>query len=87
ALNTQINAVRTNVEALVSELRKYLGTDVIEIALNTSLTSGLKVGEGEGILVEKGTTATPSMDDANGAGIKTHTLRTGVAATSQAGWY
>ncbi|MBS8094205.1 YSIRK-type signal peptide-containing protein [Streptococcus suis] len=87
ALNTQISAVRTNVEALVLELRKYLGTDVIEIALNTSLTSGLKVGEGEGILVEKGTTATPSMDDANGAGIKTHTLRTGVAATSQAGWY
>ncbi|HEL2219585.1 TPA: MucBP domain-containing protein, partial [Streptococcus suis] len=80
-------AVRTNVDALVLELRKYLGTDIIEIALNTSLTSGLKVGEGEGILVEKGTTATPSMDDANGAGIKPHTLRTGVTATTEDGWY
>ncbi|HFR3573543.1 TPA: MucBP domain-containing protein [Streptococcus suis] len=87
ALNTQISAVRSNVDALVLELRKYLGTDIIEIALNTSLTSGLKVGEGEGILVEKGTTATPSMDDANGAGIKPHTLRTGVTATTEDGWY
>ncbi|AZR97276.1 hypothetical protein A7J10_05285 [Streptococcus suis] len=86
-VNAQINAVRTNVEALALELRKFLGTDVIEIALNTSLTSGLKVGEGEGILVEKGTTATPSMDDANGAGIKPHTLRTGITATTEPGWY
>ncbi|MGU7817426.1 MucBP domain-containing protein [Streptococcus suis] len=87
ALNAQITAVRTSVEALALELRKFLGTDVIEIALNTSLTSGLKVGKGEGILVEKGTTATPSMDDANGAGIKPHTLRTGVTATTEPGWY
>ncbi|MFM0844057.1 MucBP domain-containing protein [Streptococcus suis] len=86
-VNAQINAVRTNVEALALELRKFLGTDVIEIALNTSLTSGLKVGEGEGILVEKGTTATPSMDNANGAGIKPHTLRTGITATTEPGWY
>ncbi|HEP1835239.1 TPA: MucBP domain-containing protein [Streptococcus suis] len=35
ALNAQITAVRTNVEALALELRKYLGTDVIEIALAT----------------------------------------------------
>ena len=87
AVNAQITAVRTNVEALALELRKFLGTDVIEIALNTSLTSGLKVGEGEGILVEKGTTATPSMDNANGAGIKPHTLRTGITATTEPGWY
>ncbi|MGT2719410.1 mucin-binding protein, partial [Streptococcus parasuis] len=86
ALNTQINAVRTNVEALVLELRRFLGTDVIEISLNNTLST-LQVGEGLGVLVEASTTATPSMDDANGAGIKTHTLRTGVAATSQAGWY
>ncbi|MGV3253208.1 MucBP domain-containing protein [Streptococcus suis] len=85
-VNAQIDAVRTNVEALALELRKFLGTDDIEIALNTSL-SDLGVGQGTGVLVETGTTVTPSMDDANGAGIKTHTLRTGVAATSQAGWY
>ncbi|MCK3905133.1 YSIRK-type signal peptide-containing protein, partial [Streptococcus suis] len=85
-VNAQIDAVRANVEALALELRKFLGTDDIEIALNTSL-SDLGVGQGTGVLVETGTTVTPSMDDANGAGIKTHTLRTGVAATSQAGWY
>ncbi|HFU4208642.1 TPA: MucBP domain-containing protein, partial [Streptococcus suis] len=86
AVNAQIDTVRANVEALALELRKFLGTDDIEIALNTSL-SDLGVGQGTGVLVETGTTVTPSMDDANGAGIKTHTLRTGVAATSQAGWY
>ncbi|HEL2055065.1 TPA: MucBP domain-containing protein [Streptococcus suis] len=32
-VNAKIDAVRTNVEALVLELRKFLGTDVIEIAL------------------------------------------------------
>ncbi|MBY4974809.1 MucBP domain-containing protein [Streptococcus suis] len=35
ALNAQITAVRTSVEALVLELRKFLGTDVIDIALTT----------------------------------------------------
>ncbi|HEL1968930.1 TPA: MucBP domain-containing protein [Streptococcus suis] len=34
-VNAQISAVRTNVEALVLELRKFLGTDVIDIALTT----------------------------------------------------
>ncbi|HFR3771424.1 TPA: MucBP domain-containing protein, partial [Streptococcus suis] len=74
------------VDALALELRKFLGTDDIEIALNTSL-SDLGVGQGTGVLVETGTTVTPSMDDANGAGIKPHTLRTGVTATTEAGWY
>ncbi|HFI0458254.1 TPA: MucBP domain-containing protein [Streptococcus suis] len=86
AVNAQIDAVRTNVEALVLELRKFLGTDVIEIALNTTVTN-LNVGQGEGVLVETGTTATPSMDDPNGATVKPHTLRTGIAATTEAGWY
>ncbi|HFR3692742.1 TPA: MucBP domain-containing protein [Streptococcus suis] len=86
-VNAQIDAVRTNVEALALELRKYSGTDVIEIALNTSLSTDLKVGDGTGILIETGTTATPSMDDANGAEVKPHTLRTGISATSQTGWY
>ncbi|HFR3551185.1 TPA: MucBP domain-containing protein [Streptococcus suis] len=85
-VNAQIDAVRTNVEALALELRKFLGTDVIEVALNNSL-SDLKVGDGTGVLIETGTTATPSMDDANGAGVKPHTLLTGISATSQTGWY
>ncbi|NQP16655.1 YSIRK-type signal peptide-containing protein [Streptococcus suis] len=34
-VNAKIDAVRTNVEALALELRKFLGTDVIEISLTT----------------------------------------------------
>ncbi|HFI2473045.1 TPA: MucBP domain-containing protein, partial [Streptococcus suis] len=86
AVNVQIDAVRTNVEAFVVELRKYLGTDAIEIVLNNTF-SDLQVGEGLGVLVEASTTATPTMDDPHGAGIKPHTLRTGITATTEAGWY
>ncbi|HEM2829107.1 TPA: MucBP domain-containing protein, partial [Streptococcus suis] len=86
ALNTQINAVRTNVEALVLELRKYLGTDVIEIALNTSI-SNLNVTEGSGLLVATTSTATPSMEDPHGATVGRHALPTGTAATTEDGWY
>ncbi|MGQ7359324.1 MucBP domain-containing protein [Streptococcus suis] len=85
-VNAQIDAVRTNVEAFVVELRKYLGTDAIEIVLNNTF-SDLQVGEGLGVLVEASTTATPTMDDPHGAGIKPHTLRTGITATSEPGWY
>ncbi len=52
SVNAQIDAVRTSVEALALELRKYLGTDVIEIALNTSV-SNLNVTEGEESLLEQ----------------------------------
>ncbi|HFI0451791.1 TPA: MucBP domain-containing protein [Streptococcus suis] len=36
AVNAQIDAVRTNVEALALELRKFLGTDVIQVVLTTT---------------------------------------------------
>ncbi|HFI0673033.1 TPA: YSIRK-type signal peptide-containing protein, partial [Streptococcus suis] len=36
AVNAQIDAVRTNVEALALELRKFLGTDLIQVALTTT---------------------------------------------------
>ncbi|HFI0621756.1 TPA: MucBP domain-containing protein [Streptococcus suis] len=85
AVNAQIDAVRTNVEALVLELRKNSGTDVIEIALNTSV-SNLNVTEGEGILVGTTSTATPTMDDPNGASVGRHSLPTGVATTED-GWF
>ncbi|NQN68916.1 YSIRK-type signal peptide-containing protein, partial [Streptococcus suis] len=38
AVNAQIDAVRTNVEALALELRKFLGTDLIQVALTTTTT-------------------------------------------------
>uniref|UniRef100_UPI0004928720 YSIRK-type signal peptide-containing protein n=1 Tax=Streptococcus suis TaxID=1307 RepID=UPI0004928720 len=54
AVNTQIDAVRTNVEALALELRKFLGTDLIQIALTT--TSTMENGNGlEGIWTEEET--------------------------------
>ncbi|MGQ7357022.1 MucBP domain-containing protein [Streptococcus suis] len=37
-VNAQIDAVRTNVEALALELRKFLGTDLIQVALTTTTT-------------------------------------------------
>ncbi|HEM4414474.1 TPA: MucBP domain-containing protein, partial [Streptococcus suis] len=37
-VNAQISAVRTSVEALVLELRKFLGTDLIQVALTTTTT-------------------------------------------------
>ncbi|HFI0298118.1 TPA: MucBP domain-containing protein, partial [Streptococcus suis] len=85
SVNAQIDAVRTSVEALALELRKYLGTDVIEIALNTSV-SNLNVTEGEGILVATTSTATPTMDNPHGASVGRHSLPTGVA-TSEDGWF
>ncbi|HEM6221922.1 TPA: MucBP domain-containing protein [Streptococcus suis] len=36
AVNAQITAVRTSVEALALELRKFLGTDFIQVALTTT---------------------------------------------------
>ncbi|ESV55553.1 mucus-binding protein [Streptococcus agalactiae LMG 14747] len=56
-------------------------------ATTTPTDSDLKVGDGTGVLIETGTTATPSMDDAYGADVNPHTLRKGISATSQTGWY
>ncbi|WP_153049339.1 hypothetical protein, partial [Streptococcus suis] len=43
--------------------------------------------DGEGTLLDRTTTATPSMSDPNGAEIAPHTLLKGVEATKEAGWY
>ncbi|HFI2447271.1 TPA: MucBP domain-containing protein, partial [Streptococcus suis] len=68
-VNTQIDAVRTNVEALAFELRKFLGTEDIQVLLAATSTNLQNVGDGEGILIETGTTATPDMSDPNGAAV------------------
>ncbi|WP_153046677.1 MucBP domain-containing protein, partial [Streptococcus suis] len=68
-VNAQINAVRSNVEALALELRKFLGTEDIQVVLATSSTNLKNVGDAEGILIETGTTATPDMSDPNGAAV------------------
>ncbi|WP_419579747.1 mucin-binding protein, partial [Streptococcus suis] len=68
-VNEQINAVRTNVEALALELRKFLGTEDIQVLLAATSTNLQNVGDGDGILIETGTTATPDMSDPNGASV------------------
>ncbi|HFI0442783.1 TPA: MucBP domain-containing protein, partial [Streptococcus suis] len=68
-VNAQIDAVRTNVEALALELRKFLGTEDIQVLLAATSTNLQNVGDGEGILIETGTTATPDMSDPNGAAV------------------
>ena len=74
-VNAQINAVRTNVEALVLELRKFLGTDVIQVALTTTTASATVTQstgnwtENAAVLnkevAEKEATITPTDEDIN----------------------
>ncbi|HFI0065879.1 TPA: MucBP domain-containing protein, partial [Streptococcus suis] len=68
-VNAQIDAVRTNVEALALELRKRLGTEDIQVLLAATSTNLQNVGDADGVLIETGTTATPDMSDPNGADV------------------
>ncbi|MGU8022986.1 muramidase-released protein MRP, partial [Streptococcus suis] len=80
-------------EALGNELQKYTVDGLLTAALDTvapdTTASTLKVGDGEGTLLDSTTTATPSMAEPNGAAIAPHTLRTqdGIKATSEPNWY
>ncbi|MBL6439600.1 MucBP domain-containing protein [Streptococcus suis] len=69
AVNAQIDTVRSSVEALALELRKYLGTEDIQVVLATTSTNLQNIGDAEGVLIETGTTATPDMSDPNGASV------------------
>ncbi|MGQ7376219.1 MucBP domain-containing protein [Streptococcus suis] len=83
-VNEQIDAVRTNVEALVLELRKFTETgDIVVMLATTSTTGNLTKGlinqgpgsdfqelqsSGQGAIAD-GFTVTPDMDDPAGASI------------------
>ncbi|HEL9599546.1 TPA: hypothetical protein U0J99_002120, partial [Streptococcus suis] len=83
-VNEQIDAVRTNVEALVLELRKFSETgDIVVMLATTSTTGNLTEGlinqgpgsdfqelqsSGQGAIAD-GFTVTPDMDDPAGASI------------------
>ncbi|HEM2547854.1 TPA: MucBP domain-containing protein [Streptococcus suis] len=83
-VNEHIDAVRTNVEALVLKLRKFSETgDIVVMLATTSTTGNLKEGlinqgpgsdfpelqsSGQGAIAD-GFTATPDMDDPAGASI------------------
>ncbi|MCK4025445.1 MucBP domain-containing protein [Streptococcus iners] len=82
-VNEQINAVRTNVEALALELRKFLGTEDIQVSLEVA--AGASIGSGTGVLVEAQSTK-PSMDDPNGASVASKTDGT-MTGTKVANYY
>ncbi|MFM0760250.1 MucBP domain-containing protein [Streptococcus suis] len=67
-VNTQIDAVRTNVEALALELRKRDEDGVLTVALAAPAVAGSTLGSGAGTLVEA-PSVSPSIDDPNGASI------------------
>ncbi|HHT7802860.1 TPA: MucBP domain-containing protein, partial [Streptococcus suis] len=82
-VNAQIDAVRTNVEALALELRKFLGTEDIQVSL--AVAAGASIGSGTGVLVEAQSTK-PSMDDPNGASVASKTEGT-MTGTKVANYY
>ncbi|HEM4215608.1 TPA: YSIRK-type signal peptide-containing protein, partial [Streptococcus suis] len=90
-VEAQVAAVKAANEALGNELQKYTVDGLLTAALDTvapdTTASTLKVGDGEGTLLDRTTTATPSMADPNGATIAPHTLRDKVEATKESGWY
>ncbi|MCL4948550.1 YSIRK-type signal peptide-containing protein [Streptococcus suis] len=90
-VEAQVAAVKAANEALGNELQKYTVDGLLTAALDTvapdTTASTLKVGDGEGTLLDRTTTATPSMSEPNGAAIAPHTLRDKVEATKESGWY
>ncbi|MBO4134111.1 MucBP domain-containing protein, partial [Streptococcus suis] len=90
-IEAQVTAVKAANEALGNALQKYTVDGLLTAALDTAAldttASTLKVGDGEGTLLDRTTTATPSMSDSNGAEIAPHTLLKGIEATKEAGWY
>ncbi|HEL1586369.1 TPA: MucBP domain-containing protein, partial [Streptococcus suis] len=81
--NAQINAVRTNVEALALELRKRDEDGVLTASLS-AVTSGT-LGKGTGVQVLTGPTVSPSMEDPNGALVSSTTSGT-LKPTETAGY-
>ncbi|HIH7916729.1 TPA: MucBP domain-containing protein [Streptococcus suis] len=90
-VEAQVAAVKAANETLGNALQKYTVDGLLTAALDTvapdTTASTLKVGDGEGTLLDRTTTATPSMAEPNGATIAPHTLRDKVEATKESGWY
>ncbi|MGS4786538.1 MucBP domain-containing protein, partial [Streptococcus sp. P25B114] len=83
-VNAQIDAVRTNVEALALELRKRDEDGVI--TANLSITNTTEIGKGDGTFNPGGVALiepTPGMSDPNGAKAKSASRGTMVATTTE----
>ncbi|NQJ71231.1 YSIRK-type signal peptide-containing protein [Streptococcus suis] len=94
-VNEQINAVRANVEALALELRKFLGTEDIQVML--AVAAGATIGSGTGEIAKVPSTdpetkvlvvpsTDPSMDNPNGASVASKTQDT-MTGTTIAGYH
>ncbi|MFH0358950.1 KxYKxGKxW signal peptide domain-containing protein, partial [Streptococcus sp. A27] len=83
-LATIISSLQTSNQAIGLLLLENDEDGIITFALNTSTTATVtKVGEGYGILVDTLSTASPSMDDANGAAISNPTNNTSFTPSSE----
>ncbi|HFI0214753.1 TPA: MucBP domain-containing protein, partial [Streptococcus suis] len=88
-VNAQINAVRTNVEALAVEFRKFSPDGEVSVALFelAGTTAGLNnIGDGKGTLIKTGTTVSAPMTDAAGAAVSSR-VQSPYAPTAVDGYY
>ncbi|HEL2058656.1 TPA: KxYKxGKxW signal peptide domain-containing protein, partial [Streptococcus suis] len=84
-LATIISSLQASNQAIGLLLLENDEDGVITFALNTSTTATVtKVGEGYGILIDTLSTASPSMDNANGAAISNPTNNTSFTPSSEA---
>ncbi|HFI0664871.1 TPA: accessory Sec-dependent serine-rich glycoprotein adhesin, partial [Streptococcus suis] len=84
-LATIISSLQASNQAIGLLLLENDEDGVITFALNTSTTATVtKVGEGYGILVDTLSTASPSMDEANGSAISNPTNNTSFTPSSDA---
>ncbi|HFI0468481.1 TPA: MucBP domain-containing protein, partial [Streptococcus suis] len=88
-VNAQINAVRTNVEALAVEFRKFSPDGEVSVALFelAGTTAGLNnIGDGKGTLIKTDTTVSAPMTDAAGASVSSR-VQSPYAPTAVDGYY
>lgn len=87
-IQTVVNSVQNSSQALGALLIKDDEDGIITFALDTTTTATVtKVGEGYGVLVDTLSTASPAMDNANGATVTDQTVPTPFAATTESGWH
>ncbi|HEL9633643.1 TPA: MucBP domain-containing protein, partial [Streptococcus suis] len=88
-VNAQIDAVRTNVEVLAVEFRKFSTDGEISVALFevAGTTAGLNnIGDGVGTLIKTDTTVSAPMTDAAGAAVSSR-VQSPYAPTAVDGYY
>ncbi|HEM4926778.1 TPA: hypothetical protein U1148_000354, partial [Streptococcus suis] len=86
-IQTVISSLQASSQTLGLLLLQDDEDGIITFALNTTTTATLKVGEGQGVLVDTLSTANPTMDNANGATVTDQTVPTPFAATTESGWH